>query len=187
MHILWERAPSFNCFFKTSFSVLFSPKDFFVNIQEGGVSLALLYGVIANTTGGLLGLIWLALLQRQVLERALFPSQFLFSYSLLLPLLSVLGILISSLLFHLFLLLLRGANRSFKITLKALSYGQASQLMNAIPLFGPFLATLYGLIIYVIALKEVHRTSYPRASLSVFIPFFSSLLLFFAGLYRFAF
>lgn len=184
MYSIWEKFPSFSCFFRTSLTVLLSPKDFFTDIREGeGVSLTLLFGVIANTTGGLLGLIWLVLFQREAINGVNFPSNFLLVYSLLLPLLSAFGILVTSVLFHLFLLIFRGANKGFKVTLKAISYAQASQLLNAVPLLGPIFATIYGLIVYVIALKEAHGTDYLKAFLSVLIPLFLSVCLFLIGLY----
>lgn len=184
MHSMWEKFPSFSCFFKTSWTVLFSPKEFFAGIREGeGVSLALLFGVIANTTGGLLGLIWLVLFQQQAFNGVTFPSHFLMVYSLLLPLLSALGVLLTGLVFHFFLWVFRGANKGLKITLKAVSYGQASQLINGVPLLGPLFATLYGLIIYIVALKEAHGTGYIKACLSVLVPFSLSVCAFLVGLY----
>lgn len=185
-YVMWEREPSLGCFFKTSWSVLLSPREFFPRIREGrSILLALLFGVIADTTGGLLGLIWVVLLQRQAVEGIVIPSHFMLTYSLFLPLLSTIGILITSLFFHFFLLLFRGANEGFKVTLKAVSYGQASQLVNTIPLLGPVFATLYGFVIYIIALKEAHGTDYPRAFLSVLIPFLLSVFFLLVGLYSF--
>ena len=95
------------------------------------------------------------------------------SVLLFLPLFLLVGIFVSSALFHLLLMITGAANNGFEATFRALAYaGGATSMLQLIPLCGGYLYPLANLFYGVIALKEVHRTEMWRVVLAAVLMFF---------------
>jgi len=88
---------------------------------------------------------------------------------------SAIGVLIGAFLgggiIHLLLMIFGGAKNGYEASVRAVCYaGGAIGTMQVVPLLGWLAASIWGPIIYVIALKEAHKTDYWRVILAVLVP-----------------
>ena len=80
------------------------------------------------------------------------------------------GIFISSFTAHFFLMVSGAAEKNFQSTFKAIAYSSGSGfVLQIVPLIGVPLSWIAFLVLGLIALKEVHQTSYWRVALSILI------------------
>jgi DNA-directed RNA polymerase subunit RPC12/RpoP len=86
------------------------------------------------------------------------------------PLMTVAGLLISSGLYHLCLMILGEARRPFIQTFRVACYSTGPQLFQILPVAGGMVAGIWQLILTIIGLKVVHRTTYGKTVLAVFLP-----------------
>lgn len=94
---------------------------------------------------------------------------------LLLPLFVVLGVYLGSAIQHLFVFVFVRERRGFWGTFPVVAYGSSAiSLLSWIPLLG-YLASLYGVYVTVVGLRELHGTTTVRASLAVLVPFLIGL------------
>jgi hypothetical protein len=95
----------------------------------------------------------------------------------LLPLFIVLGVYIGAAIQHLFVFLFVRERRGFWGTFSVVAYGAAaiSLLFSWMPILG-YLASIYGIYMTTIGLREMHGTSTLRALLAALVPTSLSLL-----------
>jgi phage FluMu protein Com len=87
------------------------------------------------------------------------------------PLLLVLTILIFSVVNHLFLMMVGGANASLEATIRVNGYTSgATYLLYAIPLVGGLAAMVAYVVIAIIGLARAHETSLGRSAFAVLVP-----------------
>ena len=77
---------------------------------------------------------------------------------------------------HLCLLLVGGANEGYQATFRVVSYSSVTSLFNAIPVVGT-IASLWGIVLTVIGLREVHNTSTGKSVAAVLMPVGVAILL----------
>ena len=95
-----------------------------------------------------------------------------------LPVILIFGLYVSAGLFHLALLMTRGANKPFEATFRALAYAQGSaSVLQFVPLCGGYIYPALSIVYSVIALREVHRVELWRVVLAAVL-----LFLLFCGL-----
>lgn len=85
----------------------------------------------------------------------------------------IIGLFIIAGIFHLVLQLLGGLKDSsagFEGTFRVVSYAQVVQLATLVPFVGGLVALVWGIILYVIGLATVHRTTQGKAVAAVLIP-----------------
>jgi hypothetical protein len=70
---------------------------------------------------------------------------------------------------HLCLLLVGGAREGYQATFRVVSYSSVTSVFNAIPIVGS-LASLWGLVLTVIGLREIHKTTTGKALGALAIP-----------------
>lgn len=92
------------------------------------------------------------------------------AFVFLLPVLITVALFIWSALAHLFLMLVGGANRGYLATFKALCYTETSSLASLVPLCGDVLRGIWGIVLAVIGIREVHGTTTGKAALAVLLP-----------------
>ncbi len=164
----------FPALLKTWVDACFHPMEFFDRVGNGqDLTPALLFGVLIGWISILFGALWGALFQ---LPYDLSPEEALILIAGLLCcfgvfgwVLALLGILISGLLLHLFLMLFGGAKQGLVMTLRVVSYAQAPALFGVIPFIGGCIGSVWGIVLYVIGLAAAHRTDAWRAVLAVVV------------------
>ncbi len=194
-HLGWLQA-----FGQTLKLVAFEPSRFFrlVKVSESGS--AVLFGVIGATVGT-----WVSLLfsyftatasysmmegfLRQMQEKGVDPQAFAWVFkqvtgaafalqALVTPLLAVVVIYVAAALFHLVLLIFRGAPRGFDGTLTVVGYAYGIYVLTALPMCGGLVAVVWFAVAAIAGLTEAHRGKTWKSALAVFAPF---LLLCLAG------
>lgn len=88
---------------------------------------------------------------------------------LLAPVFVLVGTYIYSGIQHLFVVIFVRSRRNFEATLRVLTYATAISLLSWIPVIG-YLASLYGLYVTFLGIRELHCTSNVRASLVMLVP-----------------
>jgi hypothetical protein len=89
------------------------------------------------------------------------------------PILALVVLFIWSAIVHLVLNLIGGLKEStagFEGTLRALSFSTVVQLATIVPFVGPFIAMIWGIVLQVLGLSSLHRTSQGKALAGVLIP-----------------
>lgn len=164
--------------YQTIKAVLFSPDAFFRKLKyKGGMKEPLAFGLLTGSIGAMFGVFW----QFLMMTGGLFPmadmvvGQFglslIFLVSIIfIPIAMVVGMFISSGIWHLFLLLLKGADHGFEGTFRVVSYSQSAQIVSLIPVLGGWVSGIWQLVIQIIGLKELHETTYLKVILAFLIP-----------------
>jgi len=87
------------------------------------------------------------------------------------PLFMSINLLISSVIIHALLLLVRGSKNGYEATFRVIAYSQATRAWSVIPLLGGAIGWIWRSIVYIIGLKEAQETSYARVILAFSLPF----------------
>jgi len=192
----WQQRAKLGFFswtFQTFRQVLFSPHRLFgaMSVKRGyGESLA--FGLLFGSLGMMLGFFWQLLI---IPDRFIQLGKFLFGYFtlsmvyfgliILTPFLVVLQLLVIALILHWCLVMFGGGKSGFEGTFRVISYSQAIQVLSLIPLIGGFIGFFWQLIVQIIGLREVHKTSYPRVIMAYLLP--PVLIIFFTFLFAVVF
>lgn len=165
-----------------------SPKEAYARARETGDYLSpILFAVIIGWIMGIIGQLWSLLFQGSWIAmlppeaRDQFGAMGLGATSavsfivgvLLTPVIILVVLFIWSGIVHLFLMLLGGHKQSaagFEGTFRALAYGQVASLAQIIPFVGGLIALIWGIVLWVIGLVRMHRTSQGKALGAVLIP-----------------
>lgn len=86
------------------------------------------------------------------------------------PFLALLALGVNTAVTHLMVAILAPERRGPGATARVLSYAASPGVFTAIPLLGPPVAMVWGLVLQVVGLREAHRTTTFRAALVVLIP-----------------
>lgn len=170
----------FPALFQTWVAACFRPTEFFDSVGNSqDLSPALLFGVLVGWISVILGSLWSLVLQAPLLPMMKQEEVATQSFGTLASLLCVglfgwlfvlIGIFISGLIIHLFLLIFGGANRGLTMTLRVISYAYAPQIFSIVPFVGSCGAVIWTLALYIIGLAVAHRTDTWRAVLAVLAP-----------------
>ena len=171
--------------YQTAKAVLFSPEKYFRNTDStGGIKESLAFGLLLGSAGAMFGWFWQFLVMWGRLSSiggflfGQFTAGVIFVGILLLaPLSVVLGMLISTLVLHVSLLIVRGPNRGLGATFKVIAYSQAAGIFGLIPFVGGIIGWFWRLVICVIGLKEIHQTNYLRVIIAFLLPVGAALLM----------
>jgi hypothetical protein len=91
--------------------------------------------------------------------------------SVFLPVGVALGNLIWAGVLHVSLAVLGGARGTYGTTLKAVCYSSSATAFNVFPVCGAAVGAVWQVVVQVIGLRELHRTSTARAFWAWFLPF----------------
>jgi hypothetical protein len=171
---------------ETTQQVLTAPESFFRRLSAtGGIADPLLYGLIVSYIGLVAGTLYNAVFHatlgsafssfgdRPELARIMPLVQGgagLVVNLILGPIFIAVGLFIWSGILHLILLLLGGGGRGFEGTFRVLAYAAASNLFQIVPLCGGFVGGVYGIVLAIIGLSEVHGDSKGKAAAAVLLP-----------------
>jgi len=86
------------------------------------------------------------------------------------PLLTSIGLFISSGIYHLCLMLLGAATKPFVHSFRVVCYSSGPQLLQVVPIAGGMIAGIWQLVLTIMGLKTVHETTYGKVVIAVFLP-----------------
>ena len=190
----WEEMANlgfFTALFRTIKEVLFAPTEFFRKMPVSkGLAPPLFYGVISGFVGALIAM----LLQFALFGSMgsfpggegpegmgggvqLFQTAFSIVYAIFLPIFIVIGLFITSGIFHLCLMIVGAGKRGFEATFRVVAYTNGSTSVFAlVPILGGIIITFYNLVLWIIGFRESHRTTTGRAVIAVLLPMIVMML-----------
>ncbi len=157
--------------------VLFSPRAFFRDISGSrGIADPLIFAATCALIGavlrGVFNTIARSIPGMQVLATQtgfVSAAASVFTYSMV-------GLLISTGVYHLLVMLLAGRNRAgLEATFRVVAYALAVQVLGWLPLLN-IVAGLYGLYLCAFGFQAVHSTTYQRAAMVAALPLLLLLL-----------
>lgn len=166
----------------TIVGAVFRPTQFFRAMPTaGGISKPMSFYILLTVLSAALQSAWNSLLFDALNQRFQFPPEFaehfhttlgqsLVALAVVIPALSVLYIFAFSAIMHLGLRTMNAASGRFEGTLRAMAYTNAVGVFSLVPFLGPLVGMFWWMAIYLIALKEVHRSTYGRVLLGIHIP-----------------
>lgn len=180
----------FTGFFETIKLVLFQPSAFFRNYKlDGSVGRPILFAVIIGWIAMAVGMFWSWVLRQSLftLLQEHFPDIEGFDYDqissswahqglasfftlILGPVIIVIGLFIISGIYHLVLMMVKGANKNFETSFNVVAYGSVSRIGELLPICGGLISFLYGIILAIIGLTEAHKTDSWKAVVAVLGP-----------------
>ncbi len=179
-----EHVGYFGGLFATLKEVLFRPAGFFRFMPvKGGLVDPLLYALIVGMAGIMAFYFWDSLFHDSVQtfmsqemhitagEHDLFRTVGTFLTAVMAPFVLILWIFIVAGVLYAVLLMVRGANAGFEATFRVVSYGMSPFILLIIPFCGTPIAGLWVIFLFVIGLREAHKTTGGKAAFAVFFPF----------------
>jgi hypothetical protein len=166
-------------------AVLLSPTDFFKHAAvDGGFKEPLAFGLLIGSLGMMFEVFWKFLFVGE--DIGIFADTLLGPYAMagaflglmaFCPLFIFFAILLTSLITHVLLIVVRGGGSGFEATFRVTSLCQAAQVWGVIPFIGGWVGAIWFFAAQIIGLKEIHETSYLRVAIALMIPLFFILLL----------
>lgn len=89
------------------------------------------------------------------------------------PLVVVIGLFIGAAILHLCLMIVGGLSNSsagFEGTVRVVGYSWVAQLAQIVPLIGGLIALVWALVLYVLGIERLHRTTQGKAVAAIMIP-----------------
>ncbi len=184
-----------SAFAETLQQTLFRPASFFRNTApDRGAGAALLYAVIVGTLSIAVAILWQRALGDRIASEyngemfRFFDSRAaLAGVSFFLPVGVAVGNILWAAVLHVSLAVLGGAGGTYTTTLKAVCYSSSATAFNVFPVCGAAVGFVWQVIVQVIGLRELHRTTTARAFWAWFLPFVVALCLagavFFAAMF----
>ncbi len=183
----WDRQKDGNSFIETLKRLITDPVGAFREMREKGDYVApLIFAVIIGVVSFVVGQIWQLLFgaawmswMPAEMRSELGPMMAgrgavsVIIYIILSPVFVVVGLFIASGIIHLFLSLFGGNKEStagFEGTFRAVSYAQVAQLANVVPIVGGLIAAVWAVVLYILGVAEVHRTTYGKSAAAVLVP-----------------
>ena len=178
------------------------PARFFRQVRISETRSALLFGVIAVTLGNWAALVFsyltanatlsfVAQITRRMDGRVdtlpltqLMQGLTLRSFvgqAIATPLLALAGVYLTAGIFHLLLLMVRGAPRGFDATLTVVGYASGVLLLRALPICGGLVAMVWFAVATIHGLAEAQRAGTGKAAFAVMLPIAFAFLCFCVG------
>lgn len=175
-----------NALVETTKRVLSNPAPLFRALSRpSGIGSPLLYAVIVGWVGVVAASFYSALFQSLVgssmagfgespeLAAALGFAQSwggFFVQVIFAPVGLVIGLFLAAGVFHVMLLILGGANRSFETSFAVVGYAQAPAILMVVPFCGSLVAWVWSLVLYIVGLSEAHGIGRGKAAAAVLLP-----------------
>lgn len=186
----WDREKSGNALVDTAKKLITAPGEAFAEVREKGDYMSpVLFAVILGTVGAVFGQIWNLVFggamnawmigmmppeMRDQMAEAMAPTVAGVVFGIVLaPIFVLIGVFVGGAIYHLFLLLVGGTKEStagFEGTVRSVSYASVAGLAQIIPFAGPIIAIVWGVVLNVIGLSRIHRTSTGRSLAAVLLP-----------------
>jgi len=154
-----------------------NPKELYSGMQTDDMGSPVLYAVIIGTIGGIFGAGWQlffgslgTIAERAGFEEFALHTGFVLFFMVLSPVFALIGLFITSGIYHLMLLLVGGAQRGFSITLRAVAYGLTPGLLGIVPFCGGIIGGLWSMVLTIMGAMYGQETDGWRATLAYFLP-----------------
>jgi hypothetical protein len=182
-YVPWEdrqRLGFLPAFSQTWSDSVFRPAEFFRRAPKtGNLGAVLLYAILIVTTGGLLSIFWQYLFwdtfsNWQDLENIVgqeLTRNMLGAWAILLPVFAVIGIFITSFIFHVCLMITGSSRNGYEATLRGLCYSYGPYLFVLVPFCGGLIAGVWTFVLMIIGWREMHESTTGRVVLAVLLPF----------------
>jgi hypothetical protein len=172
-------------FAETLQQALFHPAAFFRGTApDRGAGAALLYAVLVGTLSIAAAFLWQRALGERIHWEAggrylelLDRGPGLAGLSVFLPIGVALGNLVWAAVLHVSLAVLGGARGTYTTTLKAVCYSSSATAFNVFPVCGAALGAVWQVVVQLIGLRELHRTTTARAFWAWLLPFLVAVCL----------
>ena len=185
----WERRGELgfvNAFLETIKLFITNPADAWQRTKEkGDYAEPLIFAILVSWIGiaassvwsSLFGQAWTAFLPPEMKEKL--GSAFATNTGALLvqvglaPVFVLIGLFVGAAIYHVSFMIVGATNEStsgFEGTFRAVSYASVSQLANVIPFVGGLAALVWNLILMVMGVVRMHRTTQGKAIAGVLIP-----------------
>jgi hypothetical protein len=169
----WERRVDIGLWqavYQTFVDVLFSPARFFRRMTTGkGIGEPMAIGLLFGSLGLMLSIFWVFVLDPGAISAysdllSPIPLTWLFLIAIILsPLLVLINMFFTSAIIHLLMRLLNNGKGGFEGTFRVMAFGQATKVLSLIPFIGGLTGWVWNVVIMVIGLREIHKTSHFRA------------------------
>jgi hypothetical protein len=153
--------------------------------EKGDYVSPLLFALIIGWAMAIVGQIWSTLFQSTWIS--MMPAEFREQFGAMMatsvvgfvmtaifaPILIVIVLFIWSAIVHLFLSLVSGTSGSaagFEGTFRGVSYAQVASLAQVVPVVGGMIALVWGIVLEVIGLATLHKTTTGKAAAGVLLP-----------------
>jgi hypothetical protein len=190
----WERMDHYGFFgglLKTIKRAMFNPGPFFGSMPlPNGMLLPLLFAMLVVLFSGVVSFLWSMVILASAppvastLLLVLSGIGLFFALPLVLLLIFFLEFITAGIL-HLFLMLTKGGKCGFEATLRVTAYATAPFVLGLIPLVGFIVTPFWSLVIILVGLKHIHRTSYWQVVLAMVLSFIPMLLAYGMSLFWF--
>ena len=164
--------------YQTFKAVLVSPQAFFsTKNYQRGFREPLAFGLLIGSVGSMFGFFWqflvasggLLSLADSIFSQFAMGMIFL-AILVIAPISVIAGMLFSSAIWHLLLLIVRGGKNGFEATFRVVAYSYSTQVLAVIPFVGGLIAVIWQIVVQIIGLREIHETSYLRVIIAFLIP-----------------
>ena len=165
-------------FIKTWREVILRPSDFYRRMPKtGGYANPLIFTVICLIINTLLSELFRPSMLKLIGLHNQRPSISIFTYIILIPIITILGIFIIAFVFNV-LYKAFGGTGNYEGTVRFISYASAPIVFAWIPIFGSIFG-IYGLYLYIVGGMIVHNVSMKKSTI-LMLPF--ALLTMYYGL-----
>jgi hypothetical protein len=180
--IPWENEQSFQAMLDTIKGVLLEPsKTFAMAKPDASVGPAIMYALILGFIGGALSTAW-GYATSAVLGNSALPlpeeMKWLSGFTepgltqlIATPFGVLIGLFVGGGIIHVILMIAGGANAGFEATVRCVAFASGSvALMQIVPMLGASIAGIWTVVIEILALKELHRTTHGKTAIAVLGP-----------------
>ncbi|MEE9555289.1 MAG: YIP1 family protein [candidate division Zixibacteria bacterium] len=187
-YVAWEDKENLGFFqglLNTWKDSVFSPDSFFSKLPyRGGIGSPLLYALIVSWIGIAIEQVWSLLFSGMIYdviseyapyEDFMFATGlqtgFSFMYVVFVaPILVIFSLFVTSGILHLIMLIFGWAKRDFEATFRAIAYAHGPILFYAIPMCGGLIGIIWTIVLSIIGLKHMQKTTGGKAALVYFLP-----------------
>lgn len=186
-YVPWEDMKKwgfFSALWQTWKESVFNPELFFSRLPyKGGFGYPILYALIIIWIGTAFEQLWgLAFSGFMYQMMANFvPSDEMFwttglqtgfslIYLIIAPVFIVLGLFVVSGIYHVIMMIFGWTNRDFEATFRSFSYSAGPLIFKIVPICGGLVGWIWTLVLSIIGLKHMQKTTSGKAALTIFIP-----------------
>jgi len=174
-----ERLGFVNALSQTWTESILRPASFFKNMpRTGGIGAPMFYGVIVGTIGALFSLFWeyqlfdkLGTMPNWPADMPIeFSRNFLVMFVPFIPIILIIGMLLSSLIYHVCLLITGSAKNGWEVTFRVIAYSLGPYVILFLPVCGGLIAGIWIWILQIIGWTQAHESTTGRVVIAALLP-----------------